>query len=148
MLTGLSDHNLIIVSTKLNNKQFKPLVAAESYKILRNEQNNLQTSIQQVNWNELILGNNLERDCLTFSSKIHTNKHKAKNNSLPWLNYNIFKLMKECGLALKNVIKTKFHHDKYHYIMLRNKVVKEIRKAKAKVFIAALNEARGNVKMI
>ena len=70
-------------------------------------QQNLKNKIiskhqSKVNWNELILGNNLEQDCLTFSSKIQEIiskfnrkiKHRAKNNSLHWLNDNIFKLMK------------------------------------------------------
>ena len=70
MLTGLSDHNLIVVARKLNSKRFKPLAASESHTIPRNEQHNFKTSIQQVNWNELLSGSNLEQDCLTFSNKL------------------------------------------------------------------------------
>ena len=55
--------------------------------------------------------------------------------------------MKERDLAPKKSIKTKLQHDKYQYTF-GNKVMREIRKAKAIFFIAVLNKARGNVKII
>ena len=82
----------------------------------------------------------MEQDCLTFSNKIQAIikqytckiKNRAKKNSHPWLNYTIYKLMKEGDPALKKSIKTKLQHDKYQYTTLRNKVMREIRKAKSK----------------
>lgn len=59
MLTGLSDHSLIMVTRKLNKKRFKPLAATEFYRIPKQEQQHFQDSIQEVNWDELLAGKNL-----------------------------------------------------------------------------------------
>lgn len=73
MLTGLSDHNLIMVTRKLNKKRFKPLPATEFFRIPKQEQQNFIDSINDVNWDELLSGINLDKDCSLFSNKIQQN---------------------------------------------------------------------------
>ena len=99
---------------------------------------------------------NLSEGSQIFSSKIQSIiaefsrsiRSRNKKNSLPWINADILKLMKERDLALKMAIRTKFYHDKYHFAMLRNKVITGLRKARADFFIAIISEARGNPKVI
>lgn len=57
-------------------------------------------------------------------------------------------MMKERDLSLKRALKSKQANDKRTFIMLRNKVTKEIRYAKANFFISIISEARGNTKLI
>ncbi len=52
--------------------------------------------------------------------------------------------MKQRDHALKN----KVEHERRLFITLRNKVVKELRKAKASFFINAISEAKRNAKDI
>ncbi len=56
--------------------------------------------------------------------------------------------MKKQDLALKTANRSKFSHDRQHFAMLRNKVVKTLRKAKADFFLRIINEPRGNSKTI
>lgn len=69
MLTGMSDHNLIMVTRKLNKKRFNPLAATELYRIPKQEQQNFQDSIKEVNWDELLIGKNLDIDCSNMANK-------------------------------------------------------------------------------
>ncbi len=64
------------------------------------------------------------------------------------MNSDILELMKKRDLALKTANRSKFSHDRQHFAMLRNKVVKILRKAKADFFLRIINEARGNSKTI
>uniref|UniRef100_A0A3B1IW78 Reverse transcriptase domain-containing protein n=1 Tax=Astyanax mexicanus TaxID=7994 RepID=A0A3B1IW78_ASTMX len=153
MLTGMSDHNLIMVTRKLNKRRFKPLAGTEFYGIPRQEQQNFQDSINEVNWDELLTGKNLDMDCSNMANKIQeiikrftrSIKLKAKKNSIPWLNTSILQLMKERDHSLK--LANKLGHSRHQFISLRNRVVKEIRKSKADFFITVLNSARGNSKI-
>jgi len=61
---------------------------------------------------------------ISYSSKVH----------LPWLNEQLWKLMKQRDLALKAALKSKLPHER-QFQNLRNKVVKELRQAKANYFI-------------
>jgi len=58
--------------------------------------------------------------------------------------------MKKRDLALKTANRSKFSHDRQHFAILRNKVVKSLRKAKADFFLRIINdnEARGNSQTI
>jgi len=56
--------------------------------------------------------------------------------------------MKERDLALKLANKTKSTHDRGRFTMLRNKVVRSLRKAKADFFITIIEKSNGNPKVI
>ncbi len=134
MLTGLSDHNLMLVARKLSSKRF-------SY-----ENGNMI----------LIAFQNQGEDSRTFSKKLgSTIKYfsckfnpKNKKHTVPWMNSDILELMKKRVLALKTANRSKFSHDRQHFAMLRNKVVKTLRNAKADFFLRIINEASGNSKTI
>ncbi|KAJ8342373.1 hypothetical protein SKAU_G00323010 [Synaphobranchus kaupii] len=64
------------------------------------------------------------------------------------MNSDLLKMMKERDLSLKRALKFKQTNDKRTFIMLRNKVTKDIRNAKANFFISIISEARGNTKLI
>lgn len=81
-----------------------------------------------------------------FARKAKTKKRQK--NSLPWFNTDVWRLMKQRDHALKQALKSKLEHDKRTFVMLRNKVIKELRKAKANFFINIIGEARGNAKLI
>lgn len=56
--------------------------------------------------------------------------------------------MKQRDLALKAALKSKLPHDKRKFQYLRNKVVKELRQAKANYFIKLIEDSKGNSKLI
>ena len=61
----------------------------------------------------------------------------AANNrrkNLPWLNDSLWQQMKERDSSLKRALKTVDSSDKYTFTGLRNKVLRNIRKAKEDFF--------------
>lgn len=141
MITGLSDHNLSLVTRKLTRKRFSPSNTKEheALRIPINMQEHFKSTIHSFKWNDLLLGKDLSEGSQIFSSKVQ---------SIPWINADILKLMKERDLALKMAIRTNLFHDKYHFAMLRNKVIMGLRKARADFFMTIISEARGNSKII
>lgn len=79
---------------------------------------------------------------------VECKRKRRKRETLPWLNDNIWQMMKQRDLALKKATKTKLDTDILIYKGLRNKVVNELRSAKSSFYIHALNEAKGNGKNI
>ena len=75
-----------------------------------------------------IFSKELESIIKDFNCKF---RRKNNKNTVPWINADILKLMKERDLVLKTAIKTKLSYDRQHFANLRNKVVKKLRKAKA-----------------
>ena len=64
------------------------------------------------------------------------------------MNPNILNLMKKRDMALKSALKSKLSSDRYTFIMLRNRVVKELRASKANYFLNIIEKAGGNTKNI
>lgn len=93
---------------------------------------------------------------MTLSSKLQciikkcTCRHtqRKRRSSLPWINADVLKKMKERDLALKRAIKTNRPHDKHHFAMRRNAVTSMLRKSRANFFLAIISEARGNTKLV
>lgn len=67
-----------------------------------------------------------------------------KKRILPWFNEELKQLMKERDLALKKSVKTKLSNDINIFKSLRNRVTKNIRKAKAEYCITTIIEAKGS----
>lgn len=147
MLTGLSDHNLVLFSRKLSKNRFirpfnKP---SEQVKVPKSEMNNLGIALNNIKWSELIAIEQLKDKCKTFTNIIQeTVNHFSKRvrtkpqKHLPWLNEEIWTLMKQRDQALKIAWKTGTTTDRQIFTSLRNKVVKEIRTAKAGFFLSML----------
>lgn len=149
-ITGLSDHNLILMSRKLTKKRFtRPCKPMEQPRIPKREFVHFERAVQQTNWADILNRNSVEADCKLFTTKLGNlvneftrktrNKGKNKNNTLPWLNNDIFNMIKERDLLLKRALKTKSTTDRHRFTSLRNKVTKAIRNAKAKFFITIIN---------
>lgn len=141
MITGLSDHNLSLVTRKLTRKRFSPSNTKEHEALIIpiNMQEHFKSTIHSFKWTDLLLEKDLSEGSQIFSSKVQ---------SIPWINADILNLMKERDLALKMAIRTNLFHDKYHFAMSRNKVIMGLRKARADFFMTIISEARGNSKII
>ncbi len=159
MVTGLSDHNLIIIARKLNKNRSYLISNTKpcQFRIPKNDVCEFEKAIKNINWNELISGTNVDVDTHVFLStiqnttKLFLKKSKFKGASkytLPWINGDIRKLMKERDRALQIFLKTKLTTDRYIFTSLRNRVIKNIRVAKANFFISLIGEAKGNHKQI
>ncbi|XP_056291865.1 uncharacterized protein LOC130207340 [Pseudoliparis swirei] len=157
MVTGLSDHNLTLVARKLTSKRFRPLVREdESFRIPKRNLDIFHHTIQLIDWDDLLLGIDIEEDSKAFSDKLENTmkdfsckfRHKHIKHSVPWMNDDILKIMKERDSALKTAIKNKSSHDRQHFAMLRNRVVMKLRKAKADFFMTVIEKARGKTKMV
>lgn len=158
-ITGLSDHNLTLISRKLSRNRFNLSSTKKPsyFRIPKADQDNFDTAIKEIKWCDLLSGMDVETDSQQFLSKIKSTinsflketkpKHRQKS-ILPWVNEEIRKLMKERDRALKTALKSKTEHDKRRFTTLRNKVTKELRQAKASLFINIINEAKGNCKLI
>ena len=70
-----------------------------------------------------ILMSKLEQTVKNFSVKI---KCKRKEKPIPWINAEILSLMKERDSALKQALKVKTVKARNIFVILRNKVVKNI----------------------
>lgn len=70
---------------------------------------------------------------------------KAK---VPWLNEQIWTLMKKSDSALKKAIKTGLNTDRNIFKSLRNKVTIQLRKAKADFYLEIIKAAKGNTRQL
>ncbi len=71
MLTGLSDHNLMLIARKLTNKHFTPFVQdQESLNIPKNMQGQFISAAQRINWETVLFGKSPEEDCKRFTDKL------------------------------------------------------------------------------
>lgn len=77
-------------------------------------------------------------------SKFLKKQKHLKKRILPWFNEELKQLMKERDLALKKSVKTKLSNDINIFKSLRNRVTKNIRKAKAEYYITTIIEAKGS----
>ena len=110
MVTGLSDHNLTLVARKLTDKRFCPFAKEyESFGIPKNEQENFNSAVQQIDQDDLLLGICPEEDSQIFSKnqkavlKILTaNLGTKRTNTVPWINADIFKTNERTRSGLKN----------------------------------------------
>lgn len=68
MVTGLSDHNLTLVARKLSNKRFSTSAKEyESFGIPKNKQENFKSAVEQIEWDDLLLGIDHDEDSQIFS---------------------------------------------------------------------------------
>lgn len=160
LITGLSDHNLTLVSRKLSKTRFKnqnsmkgksmPFIASKDMALIENE-------IKQINWHDTIGSLPCEPACADLMSTIkgiilkYTRKRGKKTNkkyNLPWFNINLWELMKKRDASLKKFLKSKLNTDHLIFKSLRNKVTQQLRKARANFFLNVISEAKGNSKKL
>lgn len=106
LVTGLSDHNMILINRKLNKSRFSgsSCKKTEHYKIPHNKLDHLKKAIEEVNWNDLFSDQCMENNVQSFMTKLSSVMHgfmrkvkprPGKNPHLPWLNDELRSLMKQ-----------------------------------------------------
>lgn len=156
MITGLSNHHMVLISRKLTCRRVMNAGNKEFFGIPKNKQDDFKAAIKNIKWDELLPVNDLEMTSQIFTEKLQSTIHefsirikcKNKKQSLPWMNEKVLKLMKERDNALKIATKSKMSLDRYNFVRLRNTVTRELRKAKAYFFIIIAENSNGNSKVI
>lgn len=102
---------MVLISRKLTSKRFTTHASnKELFGIPKNKQSEFKSAIDNINWEDLVSSNiDLEISSQIFTEKLQSTisdfsiktKYKYKKQSLPWVNDNIKKLMKERDNALK-----------------------------------------------
>lgn len=107
--------------------------------------------MKNINWDDVLQIGELDKNSETVMRTIektiqkYTQPLKCRQNaSLPWLNSDIYQLMKKRDIALKKSLLTKTQTDIIHFKSLRNKVISEMRKAKTAYFEQLIIESGGN----
>ena len=95
LLTGLSDHNMTLISRKLTNKQFTYLqdTKKHSHGIRKQDMNTFREELGQIEWTDVLQTDDLEASCESFIGTVNKTKEKYTKpfkNSLG--------LMRNCGI--------------------------------------------------
>lgn len=119
--------------------------------ILRRDFTVIDNELNALDWSTIMDNENVHNCCKEVMnkaegiiSKFLKKPRQLKKRSLPWINEETKKLMKERDLALKKSVKSKLSSDINIFKSLRNRVIKTIRKAKTDYFIKTITEAKGS----
>lgn len=160
LVTGLSDHNIILIARKLTTKRLIRFINQNQnslkLEIPRKKLTEFENELKGVNWDELQQYDQVNDCCNKLMSTIGSIvdkyikklKKSQRKFQIPWMNDNIRKLIKRRDHALKTFINTRRDIDLKLFKGLRNQVVKELRMSKSNYYIQALSEAKGNGKII
>ncbi len=130
LITGLSDHNLILIAWKVNGKKCSISdQSMDSMKIPKNKKEDFKNAMQSIKWDDLMKSDNLEYTSQYLTDKLHKlikefskkSRNKNKRASLPWINDTLFQMVKERDQALKISVKSKLITDRHKFTSLRNK---------------------------
>jgi len=118
--------------------------------------NAFKEELSQTDWRDVLLTDDIDASCESFFGTINRFKEKytkpfknrQSKGNLPWFNDHLCDLMKKRDFALKVALKSKLITDRQIFTNLRNKVVNELRKAKAKFFMDIIKDGKGNSKLI
>nr|XP_054591087.1 uncharacterized protein LOC129154844 [Nothobranchius furzeri] len=143
-ITGLSDHNMILVIRKLTKKHLVYHNKTENYTLTTgiptSKMADFEHDLKTANWDRVIREPDPDCSASSFVLTLHgiigkhtrTWKRKPKKKSLPWFNSDISQLIKEQDFALKRSLRTKTNSDHLIYTGLRNKVASEQNKSESK----------------
>ena len=156
LLTGLSDHNLILLIRKLNSSKNISHSPRKNPFVPLKKIPQLDNDIEGIPWAELTLEANCDALCeaIIANTTDKITKHSIlpkvcrKQKKLPWFNDNLKETMKKRDLALKRYIKTKRQSDHFLFKSLRNKTIAAFRLAKANYFLKLIHAAKGNSKLL
>lgn len=157
--TGISDQNLVLMCRKLTKKRFiyRNDEKKTSYRIPRKDMHLFEEHLNLLDWTDFKNDNRpLNDKCTSFLNIIGNVKdkfmkkctHGCKKSNLPWINEELWSLMKKRDHAFKTAIKSKLDNDYRIFKGLRNKVISTLCKSKANFFIDLINQARGNGQQI
>ncbi len=152
LLTGLSDHNLVLTARKLTKRlqQFKNQRPIRlKFGISKSRVSPFELEMNHVDWGNILHLNEVNQCCTSLTENstnllnMYTSqKSSRKRISLPWLNSDIRNLMKRRDKVLKNALSSKLNTDNLIYKCLRNKVVQELWKSKL-YYTQLIESARG-----
>lgn len=153
-ITGMSDHNLVLIARKLNKNRFTFRTNKKEafYKIPNKDLVHFDQELEKVDWNILNSNDEIGSFCGGFLDLINKVKVKFikkcvnlnRKAHLPWLTKDIWKLMRRRDYLLKKALKSNIENDMRLFKDYRNKVVKELRTTKANFFIDLITKAKGN----
>lgn len=153
-ITGIADHNLIMIARKLSEKRFtfRKIKKDNFYKIPNKDLAHFDQELENVNWNILNVIDEIDQFCTNLFEIINNIKNQfikkccnpKKKADLPWLTQDIWNLMRRRDYLLKKALKSNIENDMRLFRDYRNKVVKELRTAKANFFIDIIRQAKGN----
>lgn len=135
-MTGLSDHNMILVTRKLSKKRFINFNKPKSniLTILKQDMPNVDNELSQIDWSNTMKEQDVHSCCSHIMNNIEgiikkflKKQKNCKQKSLPWISEPIRKLMKQRDQALKQAIKSKLNTEIAIFKSLRNRVVKDLR---------------------
>uniref|UniRef100_A0A672J846 Reverse transcriptase domain-containing protein n=1 Tax=Salarias fasciatus TaxID=181472 RepID=A0A672J846_SALFA len=156
-VTGMSDHNLVLIARKLNKNRFSFRKNEEVfYGIPIKDWPRFDHDLQNEDWNALYCVDETDTFCKSFLEVIKNVKDKylkkcsflKKKAHVPWLTSDIWKLMRRRDYLLKKALKSSTGNDMHLFKDCRNKVVKELRTAKTNFFIDLITQAKGNNHLI
>jgi len=120
MITGLSDHNLVLVTRKLTSSRFgiSTVKEKEVSRIPNKVRDDFIDTINRSNWSNLLDGKNVHDGSTVLTSRLQyfikefTHKFRNRNykNCLPWITAEILNMMKERDLAKKKANKSNFKY--------------------------------------
>lgn len=163
LLTGLSDHNIIMFSRKLTKSRFlnsfsKPVNSAPLNDFIpKNQQQHLATALHEYNWDKILECGDTENSCDLFNKSVKEviapftsrgRKKRRQEHSLLWVTEECRALMSTRDTLLKQSLKSGLRTDRHKFTSYRNKVTQALRKAKANYFLEIIENAHGNGKVI
>ena len=122
LLTGLSDHNMILVIRKLTKKRLQRLSFKQNHnyvqtRIPKQKINQFENELKRLNWDNVLQTSDTDRCCDILTNTMadviqkFTCPFKLKHKqTLPWINNDIYQLMKRRDHALKKITVYKITH--------------------------------------
>ena len=151
---GMSDHSMSYLIWKGNNSKSEPrYVEYRNMKKINKE--SFKQNLMDQPWHAIEHYTNLNEAVHRWEELLMqvVNKHmpirrkRVKQQSCPWMNANIHKLMKKRDKLKKRACKEKDNNLMKQYRSLRNKVTGEIKKAKRKYYTDKLTTEKNNTQV-
>ena len=158
LITGLSDHNLTLASRQLSKMRYKYQLGKKHVSLIpKKDIEHFENDVKKTKWESLVNNKNCEQACVdfisTFKALLSTYTKtmfvkQSKKQTLPWFNDALWHVMKTRDAALKKSLKSGLETDSLIFKSLRNKVIGQLRKAKANFFLEIIKQAKGNSKLL
>ena len=145
---GLSDHSMNCLILKSDSTPFSRIVRFRDYNSVNVD--DFKSDLANQPW-ETILNFENVNDAVETWHKLFIDvidKHipirtkRSKQRFTPWMNPDLYKLMKDRDKTKRKALKTKDENMMSQYRLLRNKVTLEVRKAKRKYFTDKFSNMR------
>ena len=140
--TGFSDHSLVyIIWGKSRSTQTHHVY--KKYRHFKNlSESNFQDDVSKIEWNRVYSTSDINESANEFQNLLLNScdkdapvrKKKVKKNSLPWINADILRLMRERDSIKNKAIKTNTDDEWKSYKKMRNYVTARLKYVKKNIF--------------